>query len=153
MNSTSSKTKVFLKYRYFLLSVLRSLFQKKIYLIPHPIFENHFLPITKNVFFVFCVFWGEGLHVLTSINPKPRSWRPSTASACLSNPAAIPTGFPNCLQENSQISTRVKKSLYQQPYRAQHSFGSISKQVLKSKNSLQNSSKKSVDGARSEETF
>lgn len=39
--------------------------------------------------------WGLGVTVPTSTKPKPSLYKPSTASPCLSKPAAIPIGFLN----------------------------------------------------------
>lgn len=39
--------------------------------------------------------WGFGVIVPTSTNPNPNLYKPSTASPCLSKPAAMPTGFLN----------------------------------------------------------
>ena len=44
--------------------------------------------------------WGFGVTEPISIKPKPISVSPVTASACLSNPAAIPIGFGNVRPNN-----------------------------------------------------
>lgn len=47
---------------------------------------------TRGLGFPSCAF---GVIVPTSTNPNPNLYKPSTASPCLSKPAAMPTGFLN----------------------------------------------------------